>query len=138
MPYSATTNQHIGHRIHYARIGSRVSLSDLAEQSGIPTSQLEAFEADDDMITVVELLAIASALMLPVAYFLTNESQHDRLDQWRLVDCLQKLTPDERSGITELVQGIQDGNAISLRSRPSNQPDPKWWAFLQRPSAHSE
>ncbi|MEP3477816.1 MAG: hypothetical protein ABJZ55_01075 [Fuerstiella sp.] len=101
-------------------------------------SQLEAFEADDDMITVVELLAIASALMLPVAYFLTNESQHDRLEQWRLVDSFQNLSPDERSSIIELVQGIQNDNAISLRSRPSQQPDLKWWAFLQRPTGRAE
>lgn len=55
------SNRHIGHRIQLARVNAKLSLATMAQLTGIAENQLRAFEQDDDTITVIELLTIASA-----------------------------------------------------------------------------
>lgn len=121
------TNKHIGHRIRFARIGSRLAITELAERTGIPINQLEAFESDSDMVTAVELIEIATAMMLPVGYFLPNEVQESQVDQWRLIDSFRTLTPTQRTTLIQLVHGVQSGDAIAPDERPPQSPAIKKW-----------
>lgn len=129
MNNQAFTNKHIGHRIRYARIGSRIAISELSERTAIPIHQLEAFESDQDMITVIELVEIAAAMQLPTEYFLPNKEQDIPIDQWRLIDNYQKLTSTQRASLIRLVEDLQTGDALATETRPIQSPITRRWAI---------
>lgn len=112
MTHSHLSNRHIGHRIRVARIDIGLSLDAMAERTGICTQQLESFERDDDMITAVELLAIASICRLPIEYFVRTDLPLDGFDKWRLWDSFQKLEPAERYRVQELIDSLNGGEPV--------------------------
>ena len=100
------SNRHIGHRIQLARIDATLSLAAMAELTGISENQLQAFEQDDDMITAVELLTIASACRLPVEYFVRADLPVDGFEKWSVWDSYQRLEPIERQRVRKLIDDL--------------------------------
>ena len=85
----------------------------MAELTGISENQLKAFEQDDDTITVIELLTIASACRLPLEYFVRTDLPVDGFEKWSLWDSYQRLEPIERQRVRNLIDDLVCGQPIT-------------------------
>ncbi len=72
-------NTHIGARIKTKRLLKAMSQSQLARHIGVSYQQLQKYETGTNQISIIRLLAVASALETPITYFfyqMTPESGH--------------------------------------------------------------
>ena len=86
----------LGIRIRDARVTARKSVRDTAEEIGVPTALLNAFESGRRPITLPELEALAYAYDVPIRHFLRDSQflsagRREKIDLSRLVNIRQKM-----------------------------------------------
>ena len=73
-------DEHLGQRIREARTRSGLSLTALADQIGIKTSQVEVMEAGSIRIASLQLARIAKAVDRPLSWFFAGLPGQDVFD----------------------------------------------------------
>jgi transcriptional regulator with XRE-family HTH domain len=86
----------LGIRVRDARMAARKSVRETAEEVGIPTAVLSAFESGRRPITLPELEALAYAYDVPIRHFLRDSQflttdRREKIDLSRLVNIRQKM-----------------------------------------------
>ncbi len=71
----------VGKKIRAARLGKKMTLADLANETGFSTDTIKRFEAGDEIPPVGALLQISRALQIDSALFLREEEESKLSDR---------------------------------------------------------
>jgi len=115
----------VGVMIRKARLESKISVDQLAQQTGIPAEKIGAYELGEIPVPFPELDSLASALGYPLRSF---QDQHGPVGSWfvmqRALQDFQELSPDLQNFVSkpvnrpylELAQRLSEMSVEKLRS----------------------
>lgn len=106
----------IGMKIHELRISMGLSRQQLASKIGVSHQQLQKYEKGTNRISAGRLVAIATALKKPVAYFFEDieqdngvlPTQHQRMCIEVSRNFLKIKNPMQQIAINNLVRSLND------------------------------
>ncbi len=117
-------NNRIGQRIQLARDNQGMTLLELCDAltSDCTCQQLEEYELGLAIIPAVHLNQLARVLEMPVEFFVQDVPLLDWTGEWRLLQTVRELNPNQRRRLTRFIVDIARDAATSPMSLTKTDP----------------